>query len=431
MILSYAGSFAAPTSTGNYVVTGVGFQGKIVLFFATDKTANGTAANGTYMIGSAISSSSRRVSCGSVQNGSNPNKNVETEDQNTFCIDIMTVDATTGSEHAQPAPNTQADFVSWNSDGFTVNFTTVDASNARIINFLVLGGPDLTNVFLGSGTTPNPAATGTKAYTGVGFKPDALILFRSRFDVGETLQNLDGSNTFTFGMVDSALNQGCSSVRNKAGGSVAKHVQATGKCLTFVGSAAITDQAGISSLDSDGFTLNWTTSGNAGVYFYYIALKGGAFKVGTFNQPTSNGVQRVATALQPTALLMSSCNAATAAGFQGNARVSFGVAASPSQRFTTFWGDTDTSVPTVVSQNMDRTKALSLLTEGASPTTNASADLLDFNNNAFNLNWSTTDATAREIIYLAIGSLQNKPISTVNYFNKPLRPRIFGPGLAR
>jgi hypothetical protein len=37
------------------------------------------------------------------------------------------------------------------------------------------------------------------------------------------------------------------------------------------------------------------------------------------------------------------------------------------------------------------------------PTINAQADFVSFNSNGFTLNWTTADATARQILYWAIG----------------------------
>jgi hypothetical protein len=67
-------------------------------------------------------------------------------------------------------------------------------------------------------------------------------------------------------------------------------------------------------------------------------------------------------------------------------------------------GETDNVSPTVASRNLDRTKLIKMMTEGASPTVQAAADHVSFDSDGQTINWTTADATARQIIVLWIGN---------------------------
>jgi hypothetical protein len=66
----------------------------------------------------------------------------------------------------------EAQFVSFDDDGFTLNWTTNNAS-AYYIHYLALAGDDLTDVNLVEWTMTT--AAGQQAVTGVGFQPDCVL----------------------------------------------------------------------------------------------------------------------------------------------------------------------------------------------------------------------------------------------------------------
>jgi len=88
---------------------------------------------------------------------------------------------------------------------------------------------------------------------------------------------------------------------------------------------------------------------------------------------------------------------------QAHARASFGWATGRSTRASWWIGETDNVSPTVASRNLDRTKLIKLMTEGASPAVNAAADHVSFDSDGETINWTTADATARQILVLWIG----------------------------
>jgi hypothetical protein len=184
---------------------------------------------------------------------------------------------------------------------------------------------------------------------------------------------------------------------------VAKRRQSTQRVLS---TTTTFTEADLVSFDSDGFTLNYTTAGGTADTFYYLAMRGPQFKVSSFNQATSTGNQSLTGAgFTPKASIMISANDVSANNdaAQSHARASFGWATGTSARASLWIGETDNVSPTVASRNLDRTKLIKLMTEGASPTVNAAADHVSFDSDGQTINWTTADGTARQILVLWIG----------------------------
>lgn len=73
-------------------------------------------------------------------------------------------------------------------------------------------------------------------------------------------------------------------------------------------------------------------------------------------------------------------------------------------QWNTFVGGQNGAVLSNNSQDLDSTKVMKMMTEsGASPTTDAAASWSPAESGQMGFNWSTADATAREIIYVAFG----------------------------
>jgi hypothetical protein len=386
------GTFAQPTSSGNQSVSGLGFQPKIVLFFGTQSTSDASASDATVFFGVAVSSTDRRAITTSAADNVTSTQ-ARYNNKNTACIVIATGTVTEA---------VVADLVSMNSDGFTLNFDTVD-SRARIINYLALGGTDLTNYATGQDTIPTTATT--KAVT-VGFRPDCVLLFSGKTNTSASASA--AANTAAFlGWFTSTTGRAYTGWRSRNARPSAStfHRQSASKAVAGISDTGVFAEADVSSIDTNGFTLNWTTVPGAAEFYYYVALKGPQFKVGSFNQATSTGTQATSgVGFQPAALLLASANATTSSATNTQQSTSLGMATSTSQRAGIWWGDNDGVSTTQADGDLDRTKAIILTNPGSTPTRVAAADLSSFDASGFTLNWTTVDATAREIIYLAIGA---------------------------
>ena len=383
-LLTKAGTFTGSGSTGNQSVTGVGFQPKVVLFRYNLQTSTGSGADSVIGFGVGVSSSDRRVS-GDYSNNNLSTSNHAAWNQDTYCI-------------YGPSGTPRADFVSLDSDGFTINW---GSSSSMIVSYLALGGDELTNVKTGAASAKT--STGNQSYTGVGFQPTALIVFAGKFSTSPLDQSTNGSGLFGFATSSSA--RGMVAWRNQNGSNpqVAKHRQSTQRILS---TTTTFTEADFVSFDSDGFTLNYTTAGGSADVFYYLALRGPQVKVSSFNQATSTGNQSLTGAgFTPKAAIMMSANDVSGNNdaAQAHARVSFGWATGTSDR-SSFWiGETDNVSPTVAYRNIDTAKLLKMMTESASPTVNAAADHVSFDSDGQTINWTTADSTARQILVLWLG----------------------------
>lgn len=415
-LLAKAGSFAGSGSTGNQAVTGVGFQPSVVIFWWNILSADGSGSDFVLGFGVGISSSDRRAT------GNYSTDNVATSsnsawNQSTTCI-------------YAPSGTPRADFVSQDTDGFTINWVSATTS---IVNFLALGGTDLTNVK--SGAIAAKTTTGNQAYTGVGFQPTCLLLFAGKFSTDPLDQSTNGAAMI--GFASGATERGCVAWRNKNGVNpqVAKHRQSKSKVAISLTDAGIFTEADFVSFDSDGFTLNFTTAGGTADALYYIALRGPRFKVSSFNQATSTGNQALTGAgFTPKASLALSANntAANDDATNANAQLSLGAATGTSSRGCIWAGETDAVSPTQADRNLDRTKLIRMIAPNTL-TVNAAADHVSFDSDGQTVNWTTADATARESLILWIGDADVTPPATPDpsFQVRLTRPAMFLPGTLR
>lgn len=386
------GTINCPASTGNTGFTGVGFQPKAIIFYWTLQTADGTGADMALGIGTAASSSQENL----IFMGADDN--VSTSDSsrsssNAACIRALTP----GTATVVMA----ADLVSFDADGFTLNFTTV--TSGVDIHYLALGGDSITNA--AAGTQTSPAATGNQAVTGLGFQPDFVLFIWSRHtaDDGSTNGNaLLGIGAATSSTARWAL-QG-RTTHSELNAETAK-IQRTDHCIVSLNTTAdsINGSADFVSMDSGGFTINWDDATSDSMRWHYICLKGGNYNVGTISQKTSTGNQGyTGVGFQPSGIFLASANKTSGTTVVVDNEVSIGSGTSSANRASAWGGDNDNADPMECDSDSDTTKIIKLFSAGT-PTLNAAADLVSLDSDGFTLNWTTADATAREICYVAFG----------------------------
>lgn len=125
------GTFNQPTSTGNQSITGVGFEPAAELFVSAGRaTSSSVTAGARSLVGAALSSSNRRAAAATSQNGVTP-INSARDVSESHCLIAC-------SDGGAPTRLAAADFVSQDSDGFTLDWTTADAT-ARQNFYLAFG----------------------------------------------------------------------------------------------------------------------------------------------------------------------------------------------------------------------------------------------------------------------------------------------------
>jgi len=412
MVLSFkAGSWTSRATVGNDTITGVGFTPKVVIIFSTAYyVAFNSIDSYTYVnIGAAADTTAANQKCIFAVSEDAVGTSVSHQAWNTAAA----CNAGTGDG------NTTVGSVSaLGADGFTFNWTTI--ARATKNEYMCFGGADITNAKVGVLTTPLSGATGTVAYTGVGFQPDVLIFFGNA-------QPTSGTTAATgynqgIGFATSASNQGCLANLSKHGVTPmqAKHYQRgdNAACFALIDNGTTTNvglQGTLTTMGSDGFSINWTTvaAAQASLKLNYVAIKGGNWKVGSFTTPTT-GTAPVSQStsgvgFQPTGLFLASGCGTAATTVQAHNHTSLGAGSSSANYLGGFTADND-AVATSQTMNINKTspaKIASMYTvvaNEANSTVKAEAGLSTLDADGFTLSWTTRDANAYQLLYLAAGS---------------------------
>jgi hypothetical protein len=383
-----AGSFALRTSTGSQAVTGVGFQPKAIVFFMNQLTADGSAVNAYRSIGFAVSSTQRGTVC-LVSLDAQATSDSYKGSSTTRCIRLLDTAGTVVLS---------VDFVSMDADGFTISVATSDAT-AYIVNYLALGGADLTDAFVGSFATGG--ATGDVAVTGVGFMPDAILTIGAGLAPG-----VNAAQTLGLAAASTSAAMANRSRDGQATMDSASFVK-SGDVYALITGAADTlyHEATLKSMDADGFTVTFGINGGSSYTVVFLALKGGQYKAGVDTQATSATTKgTTGVGFTPAALLLMSVNLAASTAVQAGCRSTLGIASGITAQATLWCGDSDNVPDSLVDSDLDRGNVIEMMTEGT-PTLDAEAHLESFDSDGFTLHWTTADAVAREFAYLAVGSV--------------------------
>jgi hypothetical protein len=390
------GQLTSATSTGNQATTGIGFQPKIVFFYTT-------AVTGDFLwspiIGVATSSSARWCSMSHVY--------VIPTRTNYYFNSSKCVSYVYDSDGAGTMTKLfEADFVTMDSDGFTINWSTVQATGYPV-NYLCLGGTDIS---VKVGVADLTSGTGNQSFTGVGFLPGALIIGGSA-----SVTSADGTGGSDSGLFQLGFGTSSASRMVMAGNSTdADNPSNTTGVLdqtkiysVLTATDSVAGAADLSTLDSDGFTLNKTTSIAATVRIGYIALGGTAqYKVSSITQPnaTTGSQAKTGVGFQPSAVLFISAGKTASNTTNASIRTLIGASVSSSD-----YGCFYTTCPDAAATNSycnrrtTRSKAL-VFTGDSNDTAAADATFTSMDSDGFTVNWTTADATQRAIGFLAIGA---------------------------
>lgn len=305
------GELTSPTSTGVVSYSVTSFTPKAVLFFTNRVAAGAADVDYWWMVGASTGPVDTESVCFTSfsNNAAGVSSTANGYDDSTTCI-FLNVD-----NSATVALN--ADMVSFNADGFTLNWLTVEGTG-RAIQWIAFGG---TGVSCMAGTFVVPNVTGNTSVTGVGFKPKLTLFFNSRVAVGPGGFSLtaQSSTTAGFGAAASATQQACTSMMSVDNVTTSDTYQRTtdDHCFYIVttgGFGSVLSSAVFVSQDNDGFTIN-IDKALANLYRQGFLCIGGdevQAGVGTDQQPNANGSQaKTGVGFLPVAILFSG-TAATA-----------------------------------------------------------------------------------------------------------------------
>lgn len=398
MALSYKTGVVAKsgTTTGlpfDQAVTGLGFQPKAIFLWFTGSNTGVTDILRTGM-GMDDGTNHVSISVGADDNAvANTYRRVQSD---------QSLQYTAGG-----AVSSEIKIKTFDSDGFTLTYSNQNSTATSDIYYLAIGGSDVTNVKVGSITAATSA--GTVGYTGVGFQPD--IVFFMGANASSLATTTSGLVNF-FGVAKSSSERGCMSMcaEDTGGATDNSRCQKLNKCITFhdpADSTAIDGEADFVSMDPNGFTLDWTDPAALGNTIFYMAIKGGRWKVGSFNQRTSTGTSATTgVGFTPKGLFLMSFNNVASSAIERSLRMSFGAGDSTTSRWSIWNGSTDAVNPSQTARGRSTIRVLRCLTEnatGTSSTQDSAADIFSFDSDGFTINWTNADAVAREIMFVAAG----------------------------
>jgi len=386
------GSFAKNAAVGAQPVTGVGFQPKAVVFFWTRQTAvdtfNPDISSG---YGFATGPANERAIAIASQDGSLGGNTGKGQWQSSSIVLFSSPTPTVGA---------QAELISLDGDGFTLNWT-VNEARADIIHYIALGGSDIKNAKVDSFV--KATGTGNLPVTGVGFKPD-FVMFLAAHTTGLDFALTDAQ--VGLGFAAGPTERAAVSVSLEDNEGLARDTcswqRADRVLLELSDFCAADTEFDFVSFDADGFTVNRILNNNDTRLVHYLALQGGEYKVGSFNKSTSPApVDQAVTgvAFPPVGLMLASKNRVTNAADEIDGRISFGVGDGTTEG-ATWWHD----LIAITADNAQRTSVSKIAVHATQPgTLDAEADLKSFDPDGFTLTWTTNNTVAHEIIYVAFG----------------------------
>lgn len=391
----FKGSFTANTSTGNQSVTGLTFQPAIV-FFWTNAQTSAAWATGNYSLsfGWGVSSTKRGV-CAIAGTDAVGTQDTGRSERSAGCILLYS--------NGTPTVDAVADFVSQNSNGFTINWTDAPAS-AVLIHYLAVGGSGVTAHASSFGSR---TGVGTQAVTGYGGTPDLYFVM-------ENLTAIDSAAStnavFGLGAAASTTSEGAIGVVDRDASAtmvVSTHQRSDRVLVTSQPTSppVLYHEVETSTFDADGFTLNFITNTATGPIFH-CGLLGIDAAVVASSAPTANGTQAISgLSFAPAGFLALSVNRAssTALDTAGDLRLSIfgaskeGTNAEGGIVWTQDQGNTNSNYDRLYST----TRAI--VHANIDQVITAEADVQSWDSAGVTLDWVDTDATSRETLFIFFG----------------------------
>lgn len=248
----------------------------------------------------------------------------------------------------------------------------------------------------------NTSTPVSQSVTGIGFTPKLLVLLCSQTTAQDTtVDHYITAHGMTDGTTEVAVWTG--SEDNQAT-SDAGRFGTSAKVLTLRDPTSATfgdllAECDITSLDSDGFTLSWTTNNAVAYKIQYWAWGGTDIStdVFSFDSATTTGSQSVSTNLNTADFTMlMSANLTTEDSITAHAQYSYGMAISSTEEGNMAFGNQDGVTTTNTYRYQEDDSVITILQNGSSNIA-SEADFTNHTASGFDINWSTNDGSAYKI----------------------------------
>ena len=307
-----------------YQVEALGFQPKVLILWWTKRNGNVNAAADADVssgFGVAVTTTDRRAIAWQDDHTASTMA-TDSYHSDAACVATLTIAG---------AVDGLADLSSLDADGFTL--VVDDAFAAAIsVNYLALGGADLTNA--ATGVFNEPGATGNHTEGALGFTPDFVLFFST--GIGAAAPGAKVHATPMVGAATSSTQRGVTAISSEdaVADSDTYRYSLSSECIAILEAATGTPdyREDFVSFGSGTFTLNCIERTAGARRVHYLAMAGGAYQVG--NLLTSTGTGDIAvTGLQnrPRAVWFGSACAAESTANTSVAEAKFSMGAFDSQ----------------------------------------------------------------------------------------------------
>ncbi len=268
------GTLPTPTNvTGNKAYTGIGFQPDFVMFIYTRQNETGVQSHAEFGLGFATSSSEEGAVVGVSEDGRTTSDTFRA--QRTDRV-IYQLTPSTG------ALNAEAEFVSFDSDGFTLNWIDLPNNTNDKFHYMAMKGGkykvgSLYQLTTGTGGTCPAAPPNCTQSISVGFQPTGLFLSSFNNVASSSIQSHNRisfgfSHVTTEGATWAGDRDNIASSTYVAGYFHNSKVIRLATEAQTAGSSTTNAEADVQSFDTNGFTLNWTTADTTAREILYVAF---------------------------------------------------------------------------------------------------------------------------------------------------------------
>lgn len=269
------GTGTMPTVTGNLTVSGLGFTPNFVMLLSGSNTGNvaSTATNARISYGAAISTTARCAHALGVRDAQTTSANVNAVSLHRSDACLVGVTAVAGVDYV-------ADFVSFGSGQFVLNFSVAPVA-ANVFYYLAIGGSNLT---WDIDTAARPTTASDQSRTGLSFRPDAVLWSNSDLT---TLATITSTAALSLGFSDGSTSESGYATESDAIPTTAGTQQGTNP-VQDADPADSSVSATLTSFNSDGWTITWGGTGAAN-QISSISVAGQSQSVGEMVASTQYG----------------------------------------------------------------------------------------------------------------------------------------------
>ena len=294
-------------------------------------------------------------------------------------------------------PLASSTLVQFNSDGAVLNWNRVDV-NRYLTSCTFYGGSDITNAKVITFTAPTSGGQ-TLTNADIGFQAD--VIFASNAGLSNSPPWINTSYMWNFGV---AARSGTTTQMGMAGYESSPTYSRVQDGSVFLGIATNSEIVNgyIKTFDATGFTAYFASSTQH--IMTVLAIQGGNWTTGKFNQNTSSGTQTISGLgnYTPSSIFLGSINNASTVIPQVNQRNSLGMCTA-GEKASLFEGQNGQSSYVGVYGTSTALRLLTPTTNGVA-TTQSTITCSSFTNGSFTLNNAGSDAGSTEIFYLAGGA---------------------------